>query len=297
MTIAVGWVRTLAGGAQEMVLCSDSRLSNGKRFDHCQKTFRFTRTDAAICFAGRTDWAYPMIIAAVKAADLHAPSQTRALSLARFKSHLIEILNQMQDEVHSYAHGENIPEVTFLLGGYDWWDKEFRLWRIEFDAASETFRAHERNGSNSLGGLGKIEIAGDPEWIEAARTALKTRVQSKYGLSMREPPTARFDMEPFEAMRDLLRRSNNGDSIGGSPQAIKIYQYMNSADVAFFWPTVASGRLYLSGRPLLEYERATIHSVVDPDTCISTWSSGNSETAVEQIRRALGTNASYGGTI
>ena len=137
MTIAVAWVRTLENGAEELIFCSDSRLSGGKRFDHCQKIFRFARTDAAICFAGGTDWAYPMIIAAVKAADLHAPSQTRSLSLSKFRSHVVNILNQMQREVHNFARGENIPDVTFLLGGYDWWKKCFRLWRLQFDEATK----------------------------------------------------------------------------------------------------------------------------------------------------------------
>lgn len=290
MTIAATWVRTLAGGAQELIFCSDSRLSNGKRFDHCQKTFRFTRTDAAICFAGRTDWAYPMIIAAIKAADLHEPSQSRALPLAKFKSHLINILNQMQNEVHNFARGENIPDVTFIFGGYDWWRKCFRIWRVVFDSSSNSFVAHERMGSNALGGLGKIEIAGDPEWIQETRTRLKRLVQEKYGMDMRQPDNARFDMEPFEVIRDLLRNSSAGDSIGGAPQAVKIYQYLNSADVAFFWPQVTNGRLFISGRPLLNYERATINSVVDPDTTASTWSSGNSELATIQIARAIMAN-------
>lgn len=287
MTIAIAWVRTLDSGAEELFFCSDSRLSNGKRFDHCQKTFRFNRTDAAICFAGRTDWAYPMIIAAIKAADLHVPSQTRSLTLQKFKAHLLNILNNMQREVHNFAQGENVPEVTFLFGGYDWWAKSFRLWKIKFDPTSSSFIADERTGSNTLGGLGKIEIAGDPEWIQAFRQKIKKLAQDRYGLDMRQPPTARFNMEPFECVRDLLRSSGPGDSIGGAPQAVKIYQYLNSCDVGFFWPKVDGGRLFLSGRPLLDYERAEIRSIIDPDSVQSTWSSGNSELAVTQIRKAL----------
>lgn len=287
MTIAAAWVRTLDNGAEELFFCSDSRLSNGKRFDHCQKTFRFNRTDAAICFAGRTDWAYPMIIAAIKAADLHAPSQTRSLTLSKFKAHLLNLLNQMQREVHNFVQGENVPDVTFLFGGYDWWDKSFRLWRIKFDQKTSSFVAHERTGSNTLGGLGKIEIAGDPEWTETLRQDVKALAQSRYGLDMRQPPTARFNMEPFECIRDLLRNSSAGDSIGGAPQAVKIYQYLNSTDVGFFWPRLEGGRLFLSGRPLLNYERAEIRSVIDPDSIQSTWSSGNSEAAANQIRKAL----------
>lgn len=286
MTIAAVWIRTLENGAEELVFCSDSRLSNGKRFDHCQKTFCFSRTDAAMCFAGRTDWAYPMIIAAIKAANLHIPSQTRALGLTKFKSHLVDILNQMQREVHNYAKGENIPEVTFIIGGYDWFDKTFRIWRIQFDSSTNEFIAHERKDSNKFGGLGKIEIAGDPEWITEVRVRLKKLAQERYGQNMRQPKGVRFNMEPFEIIRDLLRESKPGHSIGGAPQAVKVYQYANSTDMGVFWPDVVNGRLFISGRPLLEYERATINSVVDPDTLNSTWCSGNTAVASNQIERA-----------
>jgi hypothetical protein len=177
------------------------------------------------------------------------------------------------------------------LSFYDWWNKCFRLWRIEFDQKADAFVADERTGSNALGGLGKIEISGDPEWIEALRKSIKALAQSRYGLDMRQPPTARFNMEPFECIRDLLRNSSVGDSIGGAPQAVKIYQYLNSADVGFFWPQLDGGRLFLSGRPLLDYERAEIRSVIDPDSIQSTWSSGNSEVAAIQIRKALGGEA------
>ena len=100
-------------------------------------------------------------------------------------------------------------------------------------------------------------------------------------------------MEPFEGIRDLLRTSSVGDSIGGAPQAVKIYQYLNSADVGFFWPQLDGGRLFLSGRPLLDYERAEIRSVIDPDSVQSTWSSGNSEVAATQIRKALAGETLY----
>ncbi|MES2299748.1 MAG: hypothetical protein V4582_22100 [Pseudomonadota bacterium] len=284
MTIAAAWVRTLESGAEELVFCSDSRLSNGKRFDHCQKTFRFARSDAAICFAGGTDWAYPMIVAAINAADVHLPSQTRALGLAKFKSHVVNILNQMQREVHNFVRGENVPDVTFLFGGYDWWNKEFRIWRIEFNEASNTFRSDERTGSNRFGGLGKVEIAGDPEWIDTMRTKLKEIVQQRHGMDMRQPRSARFNLEPFEVIRDLLKNPDPNESIGGAPQAVKVYQYMNSADVGIFWPDVESGRLFMSGRPLLDYECATIKSVLDPVSLNSTWSNGSTADAREQVQ-------------
>lgn len=95
-------------------------------------------------------------------------------------------------------YAEHVPDVTFLFGGYDWWAKCFRIWRIEFDEATSQFGSDERTGSNKFGGLGKIEIAGDTEWADAMRDKLKKLAQSRYGLDMRQPDTAKFDLEPFE---------------------------------------------------------------------------------------------------
>ena len=103
---------------------------------------------------------------------------------------------------------------------------------------------------------------------------------------MRQPPTARFNMEPFEVIRDLLRGADAHASIGGAPQGVKIYQYLSSAYLGVFWPKVRKGRLFLSGRPLLDYERATIKSVLDPDTLSSTWCNGSPEEAAAQLRKA-----------
>jgi len=285
MTIAAVWVRTLESGAEELIFCSDSRLCNGKRFDQGQKTFRFERGDAAICFAGGTDWAYPMIVSAVKAAEIHFPTKTRALSISKFKSHLIRILNQMQDEVHTYVKGEEIPDVTFIFGGYDWLKKSFRIWSIKFEKREGCFRASERKGSNRFGGLGKIEFAGDLEWVSLFRKNLKALCQSRYGLGMNQPHGSKFNYEPFEVIRDLLKEIDAGKTIGGAPQGVKVYQFQNSVDIGFFWPTL-EGRLFLSGRPILEYERATIRSVVDPDSLNSTWSNGTVVDAFDQLRKA-----------
>lgn len=291
MTIAAAWIRTLENGAEEMIFCADSRMTGGKRFDHCQKTFRFSRTDAAICFAGDTDWAYPMIVAAIAATGIHIPSQTRQLSLPKFKSHILNLLNQMQQEVHNFAEGEEVPDVTFLFGGYDWWKKRFRLWRIHFDHKDKAFCAEERKNSSGLGRLGIIETAGCEAHVDEFRTQLKALVQVRYGHDMYKPDGARFNMEPFEIIRDLLRKSDANSSIGGAPQGVKLYQYLSSVDIGVLWPNTAQGRLYLSGRPLLSYERADVKSIIDPDTLNSTWCSGTTNDAAEMVRGANANDA------
>lgn len=287
MTIATAWVRTIAGGAEELLFCSDSRLTGGKNFDHCQKIFRFTRTDAAVCFAGRTDWAYPLVVAATKAADVHAPSHSRALGLAKFKNHFVNILNLMQSEVTNFADGEEVPSVSFIFGGYDWFQKKFRIWNFLFDTARRKFVAHEPNGNHKLGGLGKLSIAGDAHSTVEFHQKLKAILQKRFGMDMRTPPTSRFDLEPLEVVVAMLRGATRGSPIGGAPQLVKVYQFLNSVDVGVVWPNNVSGRLFISGRPLLSYEHATIYSVIDPDHLVSTWAKGTTSDALASVHRAI----------
>lgn len=287
MTIAACWVRTLENGAEELVFCSDSRLTGGMCFDQGQKIFRFSRTDAAVCFAGPTYWAYPLIIAAVKAAEIHLPSQTRALTLPDFLRHILRILNQMEQGAHHRPQNDKDPGVTFLFGGYDWWKKCFRIWRIQYHVDKAIFAATERKGNKIFGKLGKIEIAGCAEWVTIVERKVKALVFARHGLNMWQPNKAHFDFEPFEVIRDILLTATHLDSVGGAPQAVKVYQFLNSVDVGIFWPDSTHGKIFVSGRPLLEYENAQLKSVLDPQSTFSTWSSGNTDDAQNAVRRML----------
>lgn len=57
MTITTAWVRTLRD-CKELIIVSDSRLNGGKKMDCGRKVIALPRSDAFICFAGNTDWAY-----------------------------------------------------------------------------------------------------------------------------------------------------------------------------------------------------------------------------------------------
>lgn len=58
-------------------------------------------------------------------------------------------------------------------------------------------------------------------------------------------------MEPFEVIRDMLKeqwesqqkRSEKYRTIGGAPQMIKVYQYMNSRPVGMYWPEKSNDNL------------------------------------------------------
>lgn len=61
MTVAVSWIRKVHN-CEELVFISDSRLCGGHRWDECPKIMTMPREDCALCFAGNTDYAYPMMM-------------------------------------------------------------------------------------------------------------------------------------------------------------------------------------------------------------------------------------------
>lgn len=63
----------------------------------------------------------------------------------------------------------------------------------------------------------------------------------------------------------MLRDRNHSETIGGAPQLVKVYQYMQSAPFAVYWPDKRTGKAYLQGRPCLDYEHIE-RWIIDPDT-------------------------------
>jgi hypothetical protein len=70
-------------------------------------------------------------------------------------------------------------------------------------------------------------------------------------------------MEPFEVLRDMIR-DRVDLAIGGPPQVLKVYRYLNYAPFGVYWPDRDSGRISVLGRPLLDYEECPF-GVIDPD--------------------------------
>ena len=71
-------------------------------------------------------------------------------------------------------------------------------------------------------------------------------------------------MEPFEVLRDMLREGKY-NSIGGPPQIVKVYRYLNAMPYGVYWPNRESDHITVLGRPLLDYETLE-YPILDPDT-------------------------------
>lgn len=283
MTIAAAWVRSV-GTCEELVFISDSRLSgDGTTFDSCPKIFTLPRNDCVISFAGYTGHAYPMMMQLISAIDSHAPSLRGSLGLSELRTHMLKIFNLMADDIQpsSFINSDvNLdPEATFLFGGWSWTRKRFQLWTIRYNSSAKQFGAHpvewltyhpeakkivHRRRKNEKGevNIGHFAFAGDQAPI--ARAALLEKLNTRTRAEIEKP----LDWEPFEVVRDMLRDINKSETIGGAPQVVKVYQYMQTATFGVYWPTRVEGKVFLQGRPCLGYERMD-RWVLDPDTLYS----------------------------
>ena len=265
MTIAIAWVRKLAEGAEELLIAADSRLCGGFRLDCCPKIMMLPRSDSAICFAGETEYAYPLMLQLYLAIDAHSPLRDRSMDIHEMKGHALRVFNSMRDSVHSYVSGMENPGTSFILGGYSWKKKSFSIWHIHYKKQEERFAC--RKAGNWIGNFENIFFAGD--WAREAQRRLVALLRERHDLTANGSKALGFDMEPFEVIRDMLYESKPEHTIGGPPQLVKIYQHMNARPIAVFWPNKESRKVSLLGRPLLDYEN-TDFWILDPNTLKTT---------------------------
>jgi hypothetical protein len=282
MTIAIAWIRTIRD-CQELVFVTDSRLSgDGRNFDACPKVITLPRSDCAIAFAGYTGHAYPMMQQLSYAIDAHGPLQRGSMDINALKTHTLKIFDSMSDQIFSSdrvaGDVDTTPEAEFIFGGYSWIKKKFEIWKISFQNTEKRFIAQPASSisyspktertedgkfeTKEMYSPGEIVFAGDQAGI--AKNLLARRFRSDASTTINK----KFDMEPFEVVRDMLRNENHSETIGGAPQIIKVYQYMKSAPLGVFWPQKSEGRIHLHGRPCLGYEHID-RWVLDPDTLFS----------------------------
>jgi hypothetical protein len=261
MTLGIAWVRSI-GHIRELIVASDSRLSGGQFWDASPKIMLLPRSDCVISFAGDTNDAYPLMLQAYNAIMMFPAAVNRSLDVAAIKGHLIRVFNHSRLFISHPPRGQEIstpPDALFMLSGYSWRQKRFRIWTLHYDPHIErfTFRA-----ASSWTGEGQeqkiIAFVGDGEAVTEAKRLLIEKLRATDRLV-----TGGLNMEPLEVLRDIIR-SELFPSVGGSPQLVKIYEHMNAVPLGVYWPDRQGGQVTLLGRPLMDYEKLGWR-VVDPD--------------------------------
>ncbi|WP_152970874.1 hypothetical protein [Rhizobium ecuadorense] len=262
MTLGIAWLRTV-GGVRELVITSDSRLSGGQFWDANPKIMLLPRSDAILSFAGSTSDAYPLMLQAYNSIRMHPPASSRALDLEDLKGHLIRMFKHSRSFISGLPHGQKVPDdpdALFMLSGYSWKNKAFRVWTLHYDRSIHgfTFRPAKEWGGQTAGSAKLIAYTGDDDPVQAAKAKLVSLLRDRLKLA-----EGSFDMEPLEVLRDLIR-SGEHPSIGGPIQVVKIYEHANAVPVGVYWPDKKSGTISVLGRPLMNYEK-TQWGVLDPD--------------------------------
>lgn len=260
MTISLAWIRSVGRSTEELVFASDSRLSFGARWDCCPKILALPRNDAVISFAGDTHYAYPVMLQALAAVSQHSRSLSRGLDIRDLRGHLLKVLNDMVSLVHDLPKIEGIdnsPNTAFLFGGWSWKSNQFKIWHLHFDAHRKVFAFRPASKWTGPDQRKVFAFAGD--YKAEYKDRLISLLRSKRKLDARG-----FDMEPLEVLRDMLREQTF-DGIGGAPQVMKVYKYASCKPYAIFWPDLASKKVNVLGRPLLDYEQSD-YLVLDTDT-------------------------------
>jgi hypothetical protein len=214
----------------------------------------------------------------------YEPARRGGLDITSLRKHALKVLDRTAQEIRSSPKMSQkqsiVPEATFLFGGYSWIKKTFQMWTIAFDVEGGCFTAQPAHSIryhlkanqfvysaskylNTPETTAKIAFAGDQ--ATEGRSRLAALLNSKYSAAGHFKG---LNWEPFEVIRDMLRDPKHSETIGGAPQIVKVYQYFQAAPLAVYWPSRASGKVVLQGRPCLGYERID-RWILDPNTLLS----------------------------
>lgn len=134
MTLCTAWIRK-DKNMEELLVATDSRLRSFGSWDCNPKIFTFERTDCAMCFAGDTTFAYPMMVQIKNTVDSNPKIKSRFQRIGVFKGIIVKIMNDMLKFKSDYE----LPKIEFLFVGYDWQSNQFKIWKILYDENVQKF--------------------------------------------------------------------------------------------------------------------------------------------------------------
>ncbi len=214
--------------------------------DACAKILTLPRSDSAICFAGTTHAAYPLLLQIAYAIAAHAPARDRAMDVGQLQEHLLRLCNDLINRFKEAAAPFQDREVQFLFGGYSWLTQDFRIWTFDYRSRDAKFVVRESRTFHEK--LRKAAFIGDQS----------RRLREELFRTLR-PLSRAAHMEPLGVLSELLRSATPTGTIGGAPQVIQITQHMNTRPLVVRWNNEDT----LFGRPLFQYERVDYWSI-DP---------------------------------
>jgi hypothetical protein len=263
LTITLAWERRLSTYS-EIIFCSDSRLTGGGNIDVCQKVFPLPREDGAIGFCGSTLIAYPIINQFISYIKNYKKNVDRALDGSELPRRLAALANRfLKSYMDAVDLERELLETTFLIGCFSWRLGRPIINKIVFDNGPKQYVAANSSfpkpKSASLHrARGQFGMIGD----------IAHQYYEVLGRHIDYADAERFDMEPFCALAAMLsdpmytdRRGDLNGVIGGAPQLLKVYPFFRTVEFGVQWPDKASGKLFLNGREVFEFEKIQLPQI------------------------------------
>lgn len=268
MTISIAWIRTLPGGAEELVFASDSRLRGGYEWDTAQKVFPLPGLNAVISFAGDTALALPIVHQILSSCENHAPIKTGASDIHDVFGHVLQLVNSMRADF-SQANPQLLKEMDestfFIIGGYSHVTRSLYFCRLNYSQRRKKFS--RTRPTSWLHGVEPVKIKGRrSRKIMAFAGDYCHEFYNRLRARLRRERTGFFDMEPLEVLIGMLRENGVAggfDAIGGAPQMVKVYESRNYLPYAVRWNYRGAQTVHLFGRPFMKYEK-TVYPILDP---------------------------------
>lgn len=262
MTLTMAWTRTV-GQQNELVFASDSRLSGGSDWDCCPKLMQLPRGDSLFAFAGATIDAYPLMLQFRNWIENHPRARDRSIDISALKSRMRVVFNDMRKFITDLPRGyaqPDPPDCEILFGGWSWKKLDFQAWRFHYDPSKTAFDFEAVGSGVKVGRDHPIVFAGNADAVDRAREIIIRLLRDR---GQFRPGVRYFDMEPFEALRDIILSKEFAD-VGGPPQIVKVYRHGNTQPFAVKWDMPFGRTLSVLGRPLFPNEQTRL-PVVDPD--------------------------------
>jgi hypothetical protein len=262
MTLVTAWIRKV-DGVEELVVASDSRLRFGCAWDYSPKLMSLSRGDSVLCFAGDTFYAYPMMIQLKAALEMNNKINSRAVDISDLRSYVISIIEDMRQAIYDFPVGldEQENDYRFILAGYSWKYKKFKIWHIQYQANIGRF------SYRSVGLYPKKQNQGR-EFIFIGDHTGEARKRLNEKITATDLAYGELNWEPLHVLKDMCNDVTFPE-IGGAPQLFKIYQFMNSIPYNVYWPDKQTGSLHFGGRKLMDFEKNSYLSIDMEDMSIS----------------------------
>lgn len=256
MTLCTAWIRK-AGTNEELIFATDSCLSAGERWPTGIKLFDLPRKDALICFAGRTDRAYPLILNLISALQYNKEFQDKAKDvsdLALFVSDLFTQLVYLIDDYSSQDVHELRAEANFLFGGWSWKLQQFVLFKIFYDPQEQKFVFVDCLAEKKSR---QVVFIGDQ--LEDAKALYYREFEGEKSENV-------LDMEPLKVLTIMSRDRAEFTSIMGALQIAKVYKSGHNEMFGVMWPSI-KGKPHFLGKEYKLFEKPEVR-YFDPDTLV-----------------------------